>query len=321
MPLDPAYPADRIGRSVAAAGIRHVVTRPDLTTYFANLDVIHLGDADKHHSSSGSQPRWYSIELETGDNDKSLVISPSSFDLTRKNFFTPLITGGTLVLDDSETHDAGRIFPLVRDLAITLIQCPTAAFHALLDAAATDAFTGLASLRFVLLDGSLPSINQLRQWLEHPACQSEIIHSSGPVGGQLVHRLHRGNLDDLSPIPKSPIHPEEHETAPEYGTLSSAMEARILTLWSEVLDRPLADPTANILNLGGNAIHLAVIHARLMEMTARRFPMDSLTSLPSARATAEFLTTGKLPLTAALGRTRVRKAHAGFAQIRRPVAR
>lgn len=357
LPLDPAYPAARIGRTVDAAQIRHVVTRRDLAGSFVGLKSIHLDelappDSQPLRARAGSNipinstagsgngkpntprlPRWYSIELETGDTDRTLIISSPSFDLTRKNFFAPLLTGGTLVLDDGETYDVCRISSLVRELEVTLIHCTPSAFYPLVDAAAADSYSALASLRFAVLEGGPVSMSRLRGWLEHPTCQAEIINSHGTAGAGIIRRFSSRDLDgDRSPlrgrqIQKAVVETMEMDMTPmparslDDTRNLSLMETRILAIWSEVLDRPIEDPSANLLDLGGNSIHLAIIHVRLMEMTSRQFSIDSLLELPTARATADFLATGKLPTAARTVPVRIRKAHAGFTKVRRPTAR
>ncbi len=357
VPLDPGYRAAHIGRTVDAAGIRHVVTRRDLAAPFTDLEAIFLDElapattspalayasrsrGDSHfsadfggcHHHRESLPRWYSIELETGLADRTLIISSPSFDLTRTNFFVPLLTGGTLVLDDDASHGVSRIFSLLRDLEVTLIHCTPAAFYPLVDAAVADAYAALASLRFAVLSGEPISVRRLRPWLEHPTCHAEVVNSHGSSNAGVVHRLHRGNLDDdLSArfgrqIRKSVVRSMEMAMPPpDRGNATtpelSPLESRVLALWSEVLDRPLSDPGANFLDLGGNSIHLAVIHVRLMEMTSRRLSLASLLALPTARAIAEFLVSGKLPDPSPVECEPVRKAHAGFTKVRRPVTR
>src|SRR5690606_18196389 len=52
--------------------------------------------------------RWYSDELSLGPDDTTLVITSPSFDLSQKNFFVPLSTGGRLILDDHGNYDISR---------------------------------------------------------------------------------------------------------------------------------------------------------------------------------------------------------------------
>lgn len=516
VPLDPGYPTARIEQMIASAKLEYVVTNKDLEGEFPNVRTLCVdgqsvteasSDAvrpsTEHDnliyaiftSDSNGQPKaasvyhrgfenllhWYSIELKLGPSDRTLVISSPSFDLTQKNFFAPLITGGTLILDDCQTYDISRITALIRHHGITLINCTPSAFYPLVDASAGEGYAALASLRFAVLCGEPISINRLRAWLEHPSCRAEVVNSYGPTEGTDVcafHRLHRGNLDDhpfvplgreipnvqVSMLDESQVplpegesgelhisgiglgaeypndaartietlndsvyrtcdlakrHPsgildfrrraehqikvngfrielEEVEIAlndheyvreaivttennrliahiqgdveiaslrehlanrlPAYmvpgefrfvknftrapnGNIdrlaltgavvsnvlelvtAASMESKVLALWSEVLDRPISDVTANFFDLGGNSIHVAIIHVRLMEIVGRKFPIGELFELPCARAIAEYLSR-KVPVAAKTGtQDRARLVHAGFSRFRNPVSR
>lgn len=516
VPLDPGYPTARIEQMISSAKLEFVVTNKELAGEFPKVQTLCVDDQAVSDASSAGlipcpetdnlvyaiftsgstgQPKaasvyhrgfanllhWYSIELKLGPADRTLVISSPSFDLTQKNFFAPLITGGTLVLDDCQTYDISRITALIRHHGITLINCTPSAFYPLVDAAAGDSYASLASLRFAVLGGEPISISRLRAWLEHPNCRAEVVNSYGPTECTDIctfHRLHRGNLDDYSfvplgreipnvtvaildesgaPLPAGEIgelfisgsglgagylndpartsesfsastyrtgdlakrHPSgilefrgradhqvkvngfrielgeieialnAHESVreaivvandnrliahvegaveaavlrehlasrlPAYmvpgefhfvekfgltpngkidrlalvGPASSnpvkigigrSMELRILALWSEVLDHPVSDATANFFDLGGNSIHIAIIHVRLMEMIGRKFPITELFALPTARAIAEYLSP-KDALAAKTGaQDRARLAHAGFSRFRNPISR
>lgn len=516
VPLDPGYPAARIVQMISSANLEYVVTNKELAGEFPNVQTICMDDASVAEASadepaqsfekddliyaistSGStgQPKaasvyhrgfenllhWYSIELTLGPGDRTLVISSPSFDLTQKNFFAPLITGGTLILDDCQTYDISRITALIRKHGVTLLNCTPSAFYPLVDASAADGYAALSSLRFAVLGGEPISVNRLRAWLEHPNCGAEVVNSYGPTECTDIcafHRLHRGNLDDfpfvplgreiphvqvsirdesLRILPDGKIgelcisgggvgggylndpertaeafthsiyrtgdlakrHPSgilefrgradhqvkvngfrielgeieialnRHDSVNEavviacqnrliahvQGTpdvaalrehLSSrlpaymvpgefhfvenfpltpngkvdrralaesaassapkltpgvSMESRILALWSEILDRPVNDATANFFDLGGNSIHVAIIHVRLMEMTGRNFPITELFALPSVRSIAEFLSPKSENAATATVQDRARQAQAGFSRFRRPAHR
>jgi amino acid adenylation domain-containing protein len=516
VPLDPGYPAARIEQMISSANLEYVVTNKELAGEFPNVQAICMDDASVDEASadepaqsfekddliyaiftSGStgQPKaasvyhqgfanllhWYSIELTLGPGDRTLVISSPSFDLTQKNFFAPLITGGTLILDDCQTYDISRITALIRDHGVTLLNCTPSAFYPLVDAAAADGYAALSSLRFAVLGGEPISVNRLRAWLEHPNCRAEVVNSYGPTECTDIcafHRLHRGNLDDFPFVPlgrEIPLvqvsirdeslrilpdgeigelcisgvgvgggylndpdrtaeafthsiyrtgdlakrHPSGilefrgradqqvkvngfrielgeieialnlHEAVSEavviacqnrliahvQGTPDVAalrahlsdrlpaymvpgefrfvenfpltpngkvdrralagaaapvapkttpgvsMESRILALWSEILDRPVNDATANFFDLGGNSIHVAIIHVRLMEMTGRNFAITELFALPSVRSISEFLSPKTETAAPATVQDRARQAKAGFSRFRRPTNR
>lgn len=516
LPLDPGYPTARIEQMISSSKICHVVTKRDLVNRFSNIQAICI-DGENIETSSADDPSitiepddfiyaiftsgstghpkaasvfhrgfenllsWYSSELTLGLADRTLVISSPSFDLTQKNFFAPLITGGTLILDDGQTYDISRISKLIRDHGVTILNCTPSAFYPLVDAAATDQFQALASIRFAVLGGEAISVPRLRAWLEHPNCHAEVINSYGPTECTDIcafYRLHKDNLDDfpfvplgseipnvqvsirdeaLNPLPDGKIgelcisgagvgggylndpsrttevfidslyrtgdlakrlpsnilefrgradyqvkvngfrielgeieialnaHPNvceaiviatenrliahvqgtasvpelreflatrlptymapgefrfvenfpytpngkidrlalSKEAASTPNTLNTGplLERKILALWSEILNRPVSDATVNFFDLGGNSIHVAIMHVRLMEMTGRKFAITELFALPTARSVGDFLSPKAENLNKLGAQDRARLAHAGFSKFRRPTNR
>jgi iturin family lipopeptide synthetase A len=515
IPLDPTYPQERLNQMRQDANLGQILTLPIHADKFPQAPLIFvdavasaepgaiMARADGNDplyaiftSGSTGRPKaasvfrrglanlvnWYVNELGLGPDDRTLVISSPSFDLTQKNFFAPLVSGGQLILDPCTTYDISRISALIRDHGVTLINCTPSAFYPLIEAAAADGYAALASLRFAVLGGEPISIPRIRPWLEHPNCRTEVVNSYGPTECTDIcafHRLHRVNLDDfgfvplgreipdvivsirdpesLAPIPEGEtgelciagagvgggylndplrtaqkfidgclyrtgdlairhpggilefrgradhqvkvngfrIEPGEIEIAlnhhdavrdavviahdgrliafvrhreslsaatlrdhllqrvPAYmiptefhfvetfpltpngkvdrlalanhsteekAPLSTASdhEARILSLWSEVLGRPLHDPTANFFDLGGTSIHLAVVHSKLSQALQRELPITELFAHPSARALAAFLSPAAVPTSNLNPLNRARLQQAGLARFQRP---
>ncbi len=235
VPLDPGYPQARIERMIASAGLETVITTRKLASSFPGVKILvpdENSPAEKHPiiraagspayaiftSGSTGQPKaasvfdsgfanlldWYGSSLALGPDDRTLVISSPSFDLTQKNLFAPLLTGGTLVLDGLQTYDIPRILALIRDHGITLLNCTPSAFYPLVEGSAADGYRALATLRFAVLGGEPVSIPRLRSWLEHPSCRAEVVNSYGPTECTdicLFHRMHRGNIDRFPFVP------------------------------------------------------------------------------------------------------------------------
>jgi amino acid adenylation domain-containing protein len=511
VPLDPGYPAARIEQMISSANLEYVLTNRQQAPLFNGVRTICLDDeairsvsterpdhlpetddliyaiftsgstgrpkaASVYHRGFENLLQWYSIELTLGPCDRTLIISSPSFDLTQKNFFAPLATGGTLILDECQTYDISRISALIREHGVTLVNCTPSAFYPLVDAAAADGYSALSSLRFAVLGGEPISIPRLRNWLEHSACHAEVINSYGPTECTDIcafHRLHRGNLDDHGFVPLGREIPNvqvsirgeslallpdgeigelcisgagigggylndpdrtaaaftgsiyrtgdlakrlpdgllefrgraDHQVKVngyriELGEIESALqqhggvreaivtgadnrliahvqgnadvlslrehlaallpgymvpgefrfiaafpltpngkidrlalqaaadtdttpvasgssvESKVLALWSEILGRPVSDANANFFDLGGNSIHVAIIHVRLIEMTGRAFPITELFALPTARSIAEFLSPKPAAAAASSAQDRARHAQAGFSRFR-----
>jgi amino acid adenylation domain-containing protein len=516
IPLDPAYPAARIEQMIASSRLRWILTTRTLAAQFPNSEVICLEDLGEvsvspthahprlprdlfyaiFTSGSTGQPKaaavyqagfenlldWYVRELSLSPADRTLLISSPSFDLTQKNFFAPLMSGGTLVIDPEPIYDITRIDKLLRQHKISVINCTPSTFYPLVDAAAATDYAALASLRVVVLGGEPISIPQLRAWLEHPQCHAEVVNSYGPTECTDIatfHRLNRKNLADyafvplgreipnlkvtlcdeaLQPVALGEIgeicisgislgngylhdpeqtakvfqppyyrsgdlakrHPSgilefrgraDHQvkingfrielgeieialqqlpaireavviavenfliayvqgnaTRNELTTLlaarlphymipsdfhwletfpqtpngkidrlalaqlnvsaaavaaapSTSQVAQILELWSEVLGRPVSDRHANFFDVGGNSIHLAVIHLRLMKLAGTEFPITELFALPSAQAIADFLSPQATDFAKSDAAARARAAQSGYRQFRRPTHR
>lgn len=518
IPLDPVYPAARIQQMLTSARLDTVITSGSMVANFPGVRVLRIEDATSvspaahairendpvyaiftsgstgqpkaasvFHSGFGNLLEWYRTELGLGENDRTLVISSPSFDLTQKNLFTPLLTGGTLVLDECQTYDITRILGLIRDHGVTLINCTPSAFYPLVDAAEADGFSAISSLRFAVLGGEPISIPRLRAWLEHPSCRAEVVNSYGPTECTdicLFHRMHKGNLDVFPFVPlgreipnvqvtirgehlelladgetgelcisgagvgggylhdpertadrfvstneegllyrtgdlakrlhcgtfefrgradhqvkvngfrielgeieialanhdavreavvtardqKLTAHirgeataaelrdhlasrlpaymiPAEFRFMEEYpltpngkvdrkalaesgGTSAgpsqlsdNTLQSRILALWSEILGNTVTDASANFFDLGGNSIHLAVVHVRLREIAGRDFPITDLFAHTSAKALAAHLSPQQGTQGASAVQDRARLAKAGFARFQRPLPR
>jgi amino acid adenylation domain-containing protein len=235
VPIDPGYPKERIRQMIASAGLKWILSNRIGSFDTEGVEILRPEDAGSgevgplispdgrdpiyaiftsgstgnpkaaavFHSGFANLLEWYGKELALGPDDRTLVISSPSFDLTQKNLFAPLVAGGTLILDDAETYDITRITGLIREHGVTLINCTPSAFYPLVDAAGEN-FAALASLRFAVLGGEPISVPRLRGWLEHSSCKAEVVNSYGPTECTdicLFHRLHRGNLDAFSFVP------------------------------------------------------------------------------------------------------------------------
>jgi amino acid adenylation domain-containing protein len=139
---------------------------------------------------------WFTTEFGIGAGDRVLLMSSLSFDLTQKNVFAPLLTGGRLHLLDSDFYEPGVILDRIEAAGITLLNCTPSAFYPLVELAARDSFTQLESLRSVFLGGEPISVSRLRPWVESGRCRAEIVNTYGPTECTDISSFHR--LDDFT---------------------------------------------------------------------------------------------------------------------------
>ena len=124
---------------------------------------------------------WYTKELTLTEDDRTLLVSAPTFDLTQKNLFAPLMTGGVLHLLPAGTYDPALIRRTIKAERITIVNCTPSAFYPLIDTARERDCSDLATLRAVVLGGEPILLSRLRPWLEGPYFHAEILNTYGPT--------------------------------------------------------------------------------------------------------------------------------------------
>ncbi|MFB6363476.1 amino acid adenylation domain-containing protein [Paenibacillus elgii] len=221
VPLDPALPPERLGYMTERAGVKTLVTklawaeglavRPDLAVICLDDGTAGLEAGPEHNpdskagaghlmyviftSGSTGTPKgasvyrsgfenllqWYTCEFGMTEEDRVLMISSPSFDLTQKNIFAPLVTGGQLVLLPSGPYDAAEVASLIERHGITLLNGTPSAFYPLLDITASAGYASLATLRHVFLGGEPIAADRLTAWTASEACRAEVVNTYGPT--------------------------------------------------------------------------------------------------------------------------------------------
>ncbi|HEY6323839.1 MAG TPA: amino acid adenylation domain-containing protein, partial [Thermoanaerobaculia bacterium] len=226
VPLDPAYPPERLALMIADAGVALLLTTEGLLAGLpqARPPVLCLdgdGDGDGtaeeeapppcvsspddllyviYTSGSTGRPKgagvslgsfldllaWYVSEFAMSGADRFLVVTSPSFDMTQKNFFAPLLLGGELHL--APAYEPAALVATIAERAITRLNCTPSAFYPLLDEAT---FSGLASLRTVILGGEPPSRARLAPWWRSGRCRATVFNCYGPTECTATVAFHR----------------------------------------------------------------------------------------------------------------------------------
>ena len=240
VPIDPQYPHDRQAFMIEDAGVAIVLGQKHLADRIpASQTKLFLLDAENERlaafsaenlpatsgadallymiftSGSTGKPKgslvyhrgfvnllaWYRDEFGFDQSSRFLVFSSLSFDLTQKNLFVPLVSGGTLVLLDTPHYDAARILDLIEEHQITLTNCTPSAFYGLLANTSDHSLRKLCSLTYVVLGGESISLARLAPWRNAPWCKATVVNSYGPTECTDVCAFHR--LGDPQNYPAS----------------------------------------------------------------------------------------------------------------------
>lgn len=123
---------------------------------------------------------WYIEEFDLHQYRHHLIISAFGFDLTQKNLWAALLTGGTLHFPVDDHYHPQHLIEQIRSEGIEVINCAPSALYGLVDACEGD-YQKLSSLRWVILGGEPIVLDKLRPWLSDPACQAQLVNNYGPT--------------------------------------------------------------------------------------------------------------------------------------------
>src|SRR5512145_1272749 len=244
VPFDPAYPQDRLTYMTQTAGIRVLLSlfgsfdKENIILLDSDWPVIakeashNLGPiatvdhfiymiftsgttgrpkgAAVYHRGFSNLLQWFVTEFGVTAEDRNLLLSSLSFDLTQKNLYATLIRGGRLYLAPTGPYDAQQLSRLIQDHGITLINCTPSAFYPLIEPPSEERLRRLNSLRVAFLGGEPISIPRLRPWIIHPGCRTEVANTYGPTECTDIcssYRMTLGNMDQYDFVPLGrPIH-------------------------------------------------------------------------------------------------------------------
>jgi amino acid adenylation domain-containing protein len=218
IPLDPAYPADRIAYICQDAAAAVIITEACCRELLANASstLLDLDDAEikkqpatlpkvkvaaddliylVYTSGSTGQPKgasvfhkseanlvaWYVKEYGFTRSDRTLVISSAGFDLTQKNFFALLTVGGTVVLPDIDHYDPVQLRALVAKHHITHLNCAPSAFYPMVEEAEEKLLQQLATLKTLCFGGEPIQLKRMERWIRPPGFACTIANMYGPT--------------------------------------------------------------------------------------------------------------------------------------------
>lgn len=214
LPVDIEYPVDRKRLMLyeSAAGV--IVTRGSensdmLNEYdivdIENIDLYGPGGENSDHiddpgdlgyivftSGSTGKPKgsaivhrsftnlvhWYVKEFGISADDSSLLATSISFDLTLKNIFAPLITGGKLYVYSLNYYDSDVMRGEIEQYLVTFINCTPSMVYPMVEE--EKECHRLSSLRYVFFGGEAMAVAPLVKWIESGCFNAELVNTYGP---------------------------------------------------------------------------------------------------------------------------------------------
>ncbi|UCH95458.1 MAG: amino acid adenylation domain-containing protein [Candidatus Aminicenantes bacterium] len=133
------------------------------------------------HSGFFNLMNWFVTQFKLGAHDRNLLVTSLSFDLTQKNIFAPLITGGILILPGLDYFDPGAIQDIILEKGVTWLNCTPGMIYKIIEHQAPGSLEKLSSLKYLFLGGEPIAMNMLWQWVTSGYFKGEIVNTYGPT--------------------------------------------------------------------------------------------------------------------------------------------
>jgi amino acid adenylation domain-containing protein len=123
---------------------------------------------------------WWISDFTITADDRVLLVTSLSFDLTQKNIFAPLLVGGTVHMFAAR-YEPRLLAQAVQERGITLLNCTPSALYPLVELLDARSLHRLSSLRYVFLGGEPIAAARVRAWTQSADCNATIVNTYGPT--------------------------------------------------------------------------------------------------------------------------------------------
>jgi amino acid adenylation domain-containing protein len=319
LPLDPAYPQERLEHMLSDSGVQVVLTQNGLISRLSSpkvklvsLDdgqVLEQGGGDENRAStaspdnlayviytSGSTGKSKGVEvtggsllnhslamgqaLGLGPADRVLQFTALSFDVSIEEMLPSWLKGCTVVLRTEEAlASIGQFLRFIEAEGITVLNVPTAFWHALVDSFPAEVIP--QCVRLVVIGGEKASLPHYQAWKRHVGDRIQLINAYGLTETTVTNTIfvsEPGSREDSLPIGRPIANTRAY-------ILDSSLE-------------PVPVGMSGELYIGGEGV--ARGYLKRPELTAERFPNDPFTTcsrrLYKTGDLARFLPDGNIEL-------------------------
>jgi amino acid adenylation domain-containing protein len=238
LPLDTAYPADRINYMIEDSGISLLVTRQECAEYIVHTgetvffeDAAMVEEEDSPLAAEGSaaglaygiytsgstgKPKGVLVEhqsilnyiywrIETysqSDKDTSLQMVPFSFDGFCANFYPVLLTGGrTVLIDDDGRKDPDFLKSVIKQERVSNLSGVPSGLRLVLEGASEE---DLSTINFIVAAGEKADthlIKSARQLMKH----ARLINEYGPTESSVTAAAHLELTPETASVIGTPV--------------------------------------------------------------------------------------------------------------------
>ena len=167
--------------SISEIEIENVCADDDIYILYTSGSTGKPKGARVTHGGFFNLLKWFTTEF----NDLLIVnylISSFGFDLTQKNIFSPLLSGGTLVLPKERRFDPEEMRNVLSKEKINFINCAPSQFYSFIDYLEhRQDFSSLHSIKVLVLGGEKFDLFKIKRWIVSDFFYSDLVNSYGPT--------------------------------------------------------------------------------------------------------------------------------------------
>jgi amino acid adenylation domain-containing protein len=218
-----------------------------------------------HHAFVNFMEYWIR-DFGFNKKDKVLLVNKVTFDLSQKNIWGALITGGELHLATDKYFDPESARALISREGITWINSTPSMAYAIIETD-KDKFDDMRSMRYFFVGGEPVNKARIAPWILSPACQGILVNTYGPTECTDLCSTHKFTPDEFIELER-PV------------TVGKALP----NIQIYVLDRfnnPLPPGVSGEVIIGGISIGVGYLNSA--EMTAEKFFPNYLDSSHNTR--------------------------------------
>ncbi|HEX5889007.1 MAG TPA: amino acid adenylation domain-containing protein, partial [Pyrinomonadaceae bacterium] len=290
VPLDPAYPEERLKFMIDDSGASLLLTEQlldaDAPVIEAESDVDPEPSATSDNlayviytSGSTGTPKGVMVQhgslanyiqaavsaYEIVPSDRVLQFATFSFDASAEEIFCSLTSGATLVLRDGDVpKDPAEFLREAREKKLTVLDLPTAYWHELVSHSSRTDWLTVSDLRLVIIGGDKALPERVEQWQRDVGPRVRLVNTYGPTEATIV-----ATMCDLEKQPAA--------TAVSIGRPVANTQAYVLDRQLQ----PVVVGTRGELYLGGENLSRGYLGDP--QLTAEKFIPDPFSSVPGAR--------------------------------------
>lgn len=233
-PLDPTYPKKRLQYMYKSIGYSCIITDIDLkeknVIKIENLlsnetdpaSSIFLASAENDliyvlfTSGSTGKPKaaalihrgifnllkWYTNQFKINKQDKILILSSFSFDLTHKNLLAGIISGAEIHIFEPNQFIPEQIINYIEQEKPSIINCTPSIFYSVVEHAKD--ITQLSSFRYIILGGEKINLALLRN-LSMLYPQTKLVNTYGPTECSDITCFHVFSQHEVSEKNAAPL--------------------------------------------------------------------------------------------------------------------